>query len=89
MTIGRLLLDLWLGLVVLSLVAVALFALAWMVLPVVTVVGARRRAERPRVSGAVPESLAQAYPEGYLAKIDEALEAILAQEQPGILTPRR
>lgn len=87
MTLGKLFLDLWLGLLVLSLAAVVIFALAWMVIPVVTVVSAQRQAKRRHVPDGI-DRLVSAYSEEEIAEIDQALEAILAQEWPGELTRR-
>lgn len=85
MTVGGLFLALLGGLVALSLAAVVLMSLAWMVLPVVTVLTARRRARGHRAVADAFERFGGLYPEADLAEIDEALEAILAKEWPGAL----
>jgi hypothetical protein len=86
MTIGGLFRDLGGALVVLSLIAIALIMLAWIVIPVVTVLAAWRRGRRRRPAAAAFEMFAGAYSEADLAEIDEALEVILARERRGALT---
>ncbi len=86
MSLGRLLLDVWLALLVLSLASVALIFLAWLVIPFAAVASARRRSRRSRPDRGGLERLAEACSQDALAEIDEALEAILVQEQPRFLT---
>ena len=89
MTLGRLFGDLLLALLVLSLAAAVLISLAWIVIPVVTAAGASRRGRRRCPASTGIEPLASAYPEADLAELDEALEAILAQERPRESARRR
>lgn len=82
----RLLVDLWLGLVALAVLAVFAISLAWVLVGVITVAAARHRPHRlaPGL-----ESLAAAYAEAELAEIDATLEAIAAQERPPVSSRRR
>jgi len=82
MTLGTLLGDLVLALLALSFAAVVLISLAWMAIPAFTAAGARRRGRRHHPARVDIGPLAGAYPEADLAEIDQALEAILAQEGP-------
>jgi hypothetical protein len=64
--------------VMLSLLSVGLFVVLWAGVSVLTVVRAARRArQRPRELG----PLRHWYPESELARLDEALARILAEEQ--------
>lgn len=85
MTLGKILLDLFLGLVVISLACAVLISLAWIALPVYAMVSSRRETNRP-LRGA--EALTGWYAEPELAEIDQALEAILKREQPRTLIQR-
>lgn len=77
MGIGRAVLDAWAIGVVLSLISIGLFFVAWAGVAVLTVARDRRRARRRRAELGV---LRHWYPEGDLAQLDQALERILAEE---------
>ncbi len=82
MTPVRLLIDVWLAIVVLSLLSVAAISIAWMWLGLATVAGARgRRLKAAR--RAAPGDLAGCD----LADIDDALERILAEEHATMTRP--
>lgn len=81
MTAPRLLIDIWLLVIVLSLASVIGITIAWVFVGLSTVAGAARRdrLRRGRL-GALRSQLA----DSDLAEIDEALERILAQEYSGL-----
>jgi hypothetical protein len=84
MTPARLLLDIWLVLVVLSLAGVAGISISWMLISAATLATATRRHRRePDRLG----SLRGRFDESDLADIDEALERILAQEHGALPGP--
>jgi hypothetical protein len=84
MTPARLLLDIWLVLVVLSLAAIAGISISWMLISAATLAGAARRDRRkPARLG----SLRGRLDESDLADIDEALERILTQEHDALPGP--
>ena len=80
MTPARLLSDLWLAIVVLSLFAVAGIAIAWMWAALATVGEAARRRRLRAERQAVLRDLADCD----LAEIDDALERILAEEHVSV-----
>ena len=81
MTTLRLLTDIWLVIVVLSLAGVVGLTAAWIFVGLITVAGAARRdrLRRGRLGG-----LRGQLAEIDLADIDESLERILAQEYTGL-----
>jgi hypothetical protein len=84
MTPARLLLDIWLVLVVLSLAAIAGISISWMLITMATLAGAARRQRRkPARLGSLRGRLG----ESDLADIDEALERITAQEHGALPGP--
>ncbi len=85
MTPARLLLDIWLVLVVLSLAGIAGISLSWMLISMATLTAeARRDRRRPARLGSLRGRLA----ESDLADIDEALERIMAEEHGPLPGPR-
>ena len=84
MTPARLLLDIWLVLVVLSLAGVAGISISWMLISAATLATATRRHRRePDRLGSLRGRLGGSD----LADIDEALERILAQEHGALPGP--
>jgi len=84
MTPARLLLDIWLVLVVLSLAGGAGISISWMLISAATLATAARRHRRePDRLGSLRGRLG----ESDLADIDEALERILAQEHGALPGP--